>query len=153
MESYQYSLNSSMLYRRRTLLLGAVATVCAPRAAMAADSITFRDIWLDGDAISDKARGNIGQEVEMRGYMAPPIKPEVKFFVLTKLPTAICPFCDSTAAWPEDIVLVKMSRPIRAIDYDRLIAVRGTLEFGDETDRETGFVSRVRLRDSSYRKV
>ena len=46
-----------------------------------------------------------------------------------------------------------MSRPIRAIDYDRLIRVQGTLEFGTAVDAATGFVSRVRLKNSTYRKV
>ena len=144
--------NGGIVSRRGALLgLGLAAT--AGFSARASDLISFRDIWLDGDAISDKARSNLGAEVEMKGYMAPPLKPEVQFFVLTKLPTAICPFCDSTAAWPEDIVLVLMSRPIHAIDYDRLISVKGTLEFGDATDAATGFVSRVRLRNSTYRKA
>ena len=138
--------------RRDALRLAALAPLVAS-SARAAETITFKDIWLDGDEISAKAKANIGMDVEMQGYMAPPIKPEVQFFVLTKIPTAICPFCDSTAAWPEDIVLVLMSRPIRAIDYDRLIRVQGTLEFGTEIDTATGFVSRVRLRNSTYRKV
>ena len=138
--------------RRDTLYMAA----CAPlvvSSAKAAEALTFKDIWLEGDAISEKAKANIGLDVEMQGYMAPPIKTEVQFFVLTKIPTAICPFCDSTAAWPEDIVLVLMSRPIRAIDYDRLIRVQGTLEFGTAVDAATGFVSRVRLKNSTYRKV
>ena len=85
----------------------------------------------------------------MQGYMAPPLKAETNFFVLTKLPIAIRAFCDSTAAWPEDIVLVLMGRPIRAIDDDKLIRGRGTLEFGTETDNATGFVSRVHLRNAT----
>ncbi len=140
------------LTRRDALYMAA----CAPlvvSSASAAQTLTFKDIWLDGDAISEKAKANIGLDVEMQGYMAPPIKTEVQFFVLTKIPTAICPFCDSTAAWPEDIVLVLMRRPIRAIDYDRLVRVQGTLEFGTAVDAATGFVSRVRLKNSNYRKV
>jgi hypothetical protein len=89
----------------------------------------------------------------MRGYMAPPLKPEIPFFVLTKEPTAICPFCDSAAAWPEDIILVLLSRPVHAIQYDRAIAVTGLLEIGTETDEDTGFVSRARLRDAKYVKI
>ncbi len=138
---------------RRQLMLVAGLAPFASTAARATELLTFRDIWLDGDAVTDKARASIGAEVDMQGYMAPPLKAETNFFVLTKLPTAICPFCDSTAAWPEDIVLVLMGRPIRAIDYDKLIRVRGTLEFGTETDKATGFVSRVRLRNATYKKV
>lgn len=137
--------------RRGLLLAAAAAPFAGP--VRANETLTFKDIWIEGDAITEKARASIGSEVEMVGYMAPPLKAETNFFVLTKLPTAICPFCDSTAAWPEDIVLVLMGRPIRAIDYDRLIRVRGTLEFGTETDPQTGFVSRVRLRNATYRKA
>ena len=138
--------------RRDALRIAALSPLVASQA-QAAETLTFKDIWLEGDEISLKAKANIGLDVEMQGYMAPPIKPEVQFFVLTKIPTAICPFCDSTASWPEDIVLVLMSRPIRAIDYDRLIRVQGTLEIGTDVDVATGFVSRVRLRNSTYRKV
>ena len=50
-------------------------------------------------------------------------------------------------------MLVVLDRPVRAIPYDRLIGVRGTLSIGTETDAATGFVSRVRLRDSKYAKL
>ena len=78
---------------------------------------------------------------------------EIDFFVLTSLPTAICPFCDAAASWPDDIVLVKLSRPVRALAYDILLNVSGTLEIGEDTDAATGFVSLVRLRDAKYSKV
>ena len=42
----------------------------------------------------------------MHGYMAPPLKPESRFFVLTREPLALCPFCQSDAEWPADIVVV-----------------------------------------------
>ena len=85
---------------RRTLLAGlAGAALASPaRAAMRLD---FLDIAAAGGAFSEKARQNAGAEVEMRGYMAPPLKPEINFFILTKLPQAVCPFCDTAAAWPE----------------------------------------------------
>jgi hypothetical protein len=80
------------------------------------------------------------------------LKPEINFFVLTALPAAVCPFCDSEAAWPNDIVLVQTARPIHAISYDQLIRVTGVLEIGVSTDPTTGFVSRVRVRDARYVK-
>lgn len=89
----------------------------------------------------------------MRGYMAPPLKSEINFFVLTKTPAAICPFCDSAAAWPNDIVMVQTARPVRAVDYDLLIRVVGFLEIGEATDAATGFVSRVRVRDAAFKKA
>ena len=138
--------------RRTRVALACLAPVSG-RTAHAAERVSFADLWAEGAEFSDKAKQLAGKAVEMRGYMAPPLKPEVDFFVLTSLPSAVCPFCDSAAAWPEDIVLVVLDRPVRAIPYDRLIGVRGTLHIGTETDTATGFVSRVRLRDSKYAKI
>ena len=119
----------------------------------AGERITVAELWAAGGEFSPKAKRLAGEVVELRGYMAPPLKPEVEFFVLTTLPMAVCPFCDSAAAWPEDIVLVYLDRPVRALPYDRLIGVSGTLQIGTETDAGTGFVSRVRLRQSKYAKI
>jgi hypothetical protein len=138
---------------RRTVL-GLVSL--APFAALparAAELVSFADISVADDQYTEKARQLAGKVVQMHGYMAPPLKPEIDFFVLTSLPTAICPFCDAAASWPDDIVLVQLSRPVRALAYDRLLNVSGTLEIGIETDEKTGFVSLVRLRDASYTKV
>jgi hypothetical protein len=134
---------------RRTLL-GAAMLAPFAGAASAAETVTFEDIAIADDKFTDKAQRLAGKPVDMRGFMAPPLKPEIDFFVLTSLPTAICPFCDAAASWPDDIVLIFLSRPVRAIAYDRLIKVSGTLEIGTDTDEGTGFVSRVRLRDSKY---
>src|SRR6202521_124944 len=134
----------SLLTRRSVVGLALVAPFFS-RSAHAADRVTFADLWSDGAEFSDRAKNLAGKTVEMRGYMAPPLKPEVDFFVLTSAPMAICPFCDSAASWPEDIVLVLLDRPVRAVNYDRPISVSGTLELGTETDEATGFVSRVRL--------
>jgi len=137
---------------RRSLLALAMTAPFAG-AARATETVTFPDIAIADDKFTEKAKRLSGKPVEMRGYMAPPLKPEIDFFVLTSLPTAICPFCDAAAAWPDDIVLIFMGRPIRALAYDRLIRVTGTLEIGTDTDEVTGFVSRVRLRDSTYAKA
>jgi hypothetical protein len=137
---------------RRTLVAVACLTPFAAGPARA-ERVSFADMWADGGEFSTKAKALAGQRIELRGYMAPPLKPEVDFFVLTSLPMGVCPFCDSAAAWPEDIVLILLDRPVHAIDYDRLISVSGILEIGTETDEATGFVSRVRLRFAKYSKV
>jgi len=142
----------SLLSRRSMVGLACLAPFAA-LPARAAELITFADIAAADDQYTQKARKLAGKSVEMRGYMAPPLKPEIDFFVLTSLPTAICPFCDAAASWPDDIVLVHLSRPVRALAYDRLLDVSGTLEIGVETDAATGFVSLVRLRDAKYAKV
>jgi hypothetical protein len=138
---------------RRSLLGLAAMAPFASLPAWAAELVTFSDIAVADDQYTEKARKLAGKVVEMRGYMAPPLKPEIDFFVLTSLPTAICPFCDAAASWPDDIVLVRLSRPVRALAYDRLLNVSGTLEIGIDTDAATGFVSLVRLRDAAYTKV
>jgi hypothetical protein len=142
----------SVLSRRSMLGLACLAPFAA-LPARAAELVTFADITVADDQYTEKARKLAGKLVEMRGYMAPPLKPEIDFFVLTSLPTAICPFCDAAASWPDDIVLVKLSRPVRALAYDRLLDVSGILEIGIDTDAATGFVSLVRLRDAKYAKV
>ncbi|MEZ5668640.1 MAG: hypothetical protein R3F55_14610 [Alphaproteobacteria bacterium] len=79
------------------------------------------------------------------GFMAPPLKPDAAFFVLTRRPMAVCPFCDNEADWPRDIVLVKLDGAIEWLPFNVAIAARGVLELGTEIDEDTGFVSRVRL--------
>src|SRR5262245_6877511 len=138
---------------RRMLIAVAGLAPFAGRSAHAADHIAIAELWAAGSEFSQRAKELAGKAVELRGYMAPPLKPEVDFFVLTTLPMAVCPFCDNAAAWPEDIVLVFLDRPVRAIPYDRLISVTGTLQIGTESDPGTGFVSRVRLRASKYARV
>ena len=137
----------------RRSIFAAATVLVSPLPARAAARLDFRDIISGPQNISPTATAMAGNEVEMRGYMAPPLKSEINFFILTKLPAAVCPFCDSAAAWPDDIVLVQMARPIRAIDYDTLIRVTGTLETGEAADEATGFVSLVRLRNSRYVKA
>jgi len=142
----------SLLSRRSILRLACLAPF-ACLSARAAERVAFADISVADDQFTEKARKLAGTVVEMRGYMAPPLKPEIDFFVLTSLPTAICPFCDAAASWPDDIVVVHLSRPVRALAYDRLLNVSGILEIGIDTDAATGFVSLVRLRDAKYSRV
>ena len=142
----------SRLSRRSVVALACLSPFTGVSAG-AGERITVAELWAAGGEFSPKAKRLAGEVVELRGYMAPPLKPEVEFFVLTTLPMAVCPFCDSAAAWPEDIVLVYLDRPVRALPYDRLIGVSGTLQIGTETDAGTGFVSRVRLRQSKYAKI
>ena len=136
------------LTRRALLSTGLATTLVQP--ARAAERIRFPDLLTEQGDFSPKAKALSGTPVDMRGYMAPPLKPEISFFVLTALPAAVCPFCDSAASWPDDIVLIQTARPIRAIAYDLLIQVSGILEIGTQTDPATGFVSRVRIGQARY---
>ena len=92
---------SLALSRRSLLALGCLAPFTS-LPAQAGELVTFPDLAVaGGEEYTDKARKLAGKSVQMRGYMAPPLKPEIDFFVLTSLPTAICPFCDAAASWPE----------------------------------------------------
>jgi hypothetical protein len=141
------------LLTRRAVTRLALAAPFVARSASAADRITFADLWSDAAEFSDRAKELAGQIVEMRGYMAPPLKPRIDWFVLTSTPTATCPFCDEAAAWPDDIVLIMLSRPVVALPYNKPIGVSGILDIGTQTDEKTGFVSRVRLLETKYAKI
>ncbi len=119
----------------------------------APQQLKFRDLYSRGRELTPEARALEGQEVSMIGYMAPPLKPEIDFFVLTKLPMSTCPFCETEAQWPDDIVLAMTDAPVRPVRYTDLIRVRGRFETGFETDPETGFVSFIRLRSTKYERL
>lgn len=138
---------------RRAMVGLAVAAPFVARSATAAERITFADMWSNGAEFSDRAKLLAGQTVEMRGYMAPPLKPRIDWFVLTGTPTATCPFCDNEAAWPDDIVLIMLSRPVVALPYNKPLGLSGILDIGTQTDEKTGFVSRVRLLETKYVKI
>jgi hypothetical protein len=140
-----HDMKAAALLSRRSILGLACLAPFASLPARAAEPVTFADISVADDQYTEKARQLAGRVVAMRGYMAPPLKPEVEFYVLTSTPMATCPFCDSEATWPQDIVLVMLARPRSAQAYSRPISVSGILDIGAQTDEKTGFVSRVRL--------
>jgi hypothetical protein len=122
-----------------------------PEAA-ASEALTFdglyQSIGVLGIRYSERALALKGRTVRMRGFMAPPLKPESRFFVLTREPVAVCPFCASDAEWPVDIVVVYLKKTLAPVDFQRRIRVEGQLEIGSWTDPNTGFVSQVRLVDA-----
>lgn len=89
----------------------------------------------------------------MIGYLAPPLKAESRFFVLTREPLALCPFCQSDADWPLDIVVVLLRRTMTLLPGGTKLLVSGRLETGSHQDPETGFVSLVRLAQADYSRV
>lgn len=141
---------------RRDFMAGTAGTaslLLPGRALAASPSLKFRDLYVRGNDLTEKAKALEGVRIEMIGYMAPPLKPEIDFFVLTKMPMSVCPFCETEAQWPDDIVLAHTSSPVEAVRYTELIRTRGTFETGFKTDAETGFVSFVRLLDVSYERI
>lgn len=147
---------------RRDALLGSLAALAAPmilaRPALAAiPQLTFDQLYgsvgVLGLTFSDKVKQLAGQTVTMRGFMAPPLKAEAAFFVLTEIPMALCPFCSSDSDWPDNILVVYLGEKQTFVQPNAVIEVKGVLEFGSWTDPETGFVSLLRLRNASFGEV
>lgn len=142
---------------RRWALLG-VAAVLAARAAHGLDLALLRfeqlykSFGVRGYEFSDTVLALKGQQVIMRGYMAPPLKPESQFFVLTGQPLALCPFCQSDADWPADIVVVYLKEASAMVAGGEALVVSGRLEVGSWTDPQTGFVSQIRVVDATFRR-
>ncbi|MBE3598379.1 MAG: hypothetical protein IMX02_06145 [Limnochordaceae bacterium] len=120
-----------------------------PGARAAAVELKFSELYagqsVRGLVFSDKVKRLAGQTVTMVGYMAPPVKPKFTFFVLTRVPLTVCPFCSSDADWPADIVLVLLPKGQETLPTSSALRVTGRLEVGSHTDPETGFVSQVRI--------
>jgi hypothetical protein len=146
---------------RRGVLLGTAAGLISMHGAgparAAAASLTFDELYgkvsVLGLSFSDKVKGLAGKDVSMRGFMAPPLKAEAKFFVLTEIPMALCPFCSSDADWPDNIVVVYLDEAQTFEQANALIEVDGQLEVGSWTDPETGFVSLLRIVGASFARA
>lgn len=131
---------------------GIILLLCVCLSALpvqAATSISFGEMYSGassrGLVLSDKLQSLDGRDVTMSGFMAPPLSPTIRFFVLTEWPMSICPFCSSDAEWPDNIVVVELSEPVTALPFDAPIRVTGRLSLGSRVDPETGFVSLVRI--------
>lgn len=122
-----------------------------------AAKLSFEELYSGGGALglrfSDKVSALRGKRVVIRGFMAPPLKAEANFFVLTREPVALCPFCSTDADWPDSIIVVFLSEKQRFVQNNAVIEVEGVLETGSHTDEETGFVSQMRLKQATYRKL
>ena len=90
------------------------------------------------------------KRVRFDGFMAPPLKADAKFFVLTREPVSLCPFCSSDADWPDNIIVVFLKEKQRFVQLNTGITVTGVLETGSQVDEETGFVSQLRLRNAEF---
>jgi hypothetical protein len=123
-------------------------------SAQAAEQLTFDELYAAqgvlGLEFTEKVTALAGKSVTMKGFMAPPLKAEAKFFVLTEIPMALCPFCSSDADWPDNIVVVYLDEKQTFVQANAPIEVEGTLDCGSWTDPETGFVSLLRLRSAQF---
>ena len=141
---------------RRRFFLFCAALLASP-LARAAELLTFDGLYKSNTVLglkfADRTLALKGQSVRLRGYMAPPLKPESKFFVLTREPVSICPFCSSDAEWPVDIVVIYASKTVIPSNFSERLEVEGTLEVGSYIDPVTGFVSQLRIRDAVFHKA
>lgn len=146
---------SPMRLTRRSWLAGSMSLVGT--RVWAAEPIIFGELYksfgVRGYEFSDRVAALKGRDVSMTGYMAPPLKAESAFFVLTREPLAICPFCQSDADWPLDIVVVYLRNASPLVSAGEKVAVTGRLDVGAWTDPETGFVSQLRFLDAAYRRT
>jgi hypothetical protein len=148
---------SNPLCSRRIFLAGAFsfsAGLALRRVIAAPMTLGFDELYgkrtVLGLEFSGKLKDGAGRTVRMRGYMAPPLKAESNFFVLTSIPMALCPFCSSDADWPDDIVVVYLDRAQTFVQTNGPLNVEGRLEYGSWTDPVTGFVSLVRLTKARF---
>lgn len=128
--------NGTVPYRESSLFYtrAQAAPAWLPWLGEQSTPLEFDELYSGASALglelSPKLKSQDGKKVRMSGFMAPPLKPTLNFFVLTKVPMSFCPFCSTDADWPNDIVLVKLSRPVTALPFDRPITVTGQLEIG-----------------------
>lgn len=103
-----------------------------------------------GCGLSDLALQREGKPVRVAGFMAPPLKADSTFFVLTKQPMSVCPFCETEADWPDNIMAVYTQRKFRVVAFNRKIETSGILSLGAYRDPDTGFLSMVRIEDARF---
>ena len=144
-----FSLRHSIDRRQALCAMGASGLMIGVRPAFATETLGFDDLYASfgvlGLKFSEKVKRLDKQNVSMKGFMAPPLKAESNFFVLTEIPMQLCPFCSSDADWPDNIVVIYLSSAQTFEQANTIIEVNGKLEVGSWTDPETGFVSLLRI--------
>lgn len=138
---------------KRFFILAVLVAAVVP--AFAAEALTFSEMYTEsvlGLKFTPKLKALEGRLVTVSGSMAPPLRADGNFFVLTKDPVSLCPFCQSDADWPSDILVVYLKSGATFAQKNRPLSVTGRLEIGSKTDPATGFVSLVRLVDADYRE-
>jgi hypothetical protein len=145
------------LGRRRLASLIAVMAGLGSAASASGGTMSIGELYgavtADGLQLSPAGKALIGRAITLKGFMAPPLKAESDFFVLTRYPMSTCPFCSNAADWPADIVVVNLSRDADLLGSAYAIEVSGTLDVGARMDPATGFVSLVRVNAATWRRV
>lgn len=144
------------MHRRQFMILSAAVPAglaLGTSGAVAREAVRMRELYNTDGSFSEFALAQDGQDVLIQGFMAPPLKAESIFFVLTKMPMAVCPFCESEADWPRDIVSIYSRDLVDVAPFNVPIEVAGVLKLGVYEDEELGFVSKVRVVEAQYRRV
>ena len=139
--------------QRRHWLLGTAALGPLAAWADAVPRIRMFELYQPDLSFSDLAKRLKGKPIAIQGFMAPHLKVESDFFVLSNSPVETCPFCESEDQWIDTIIFVRMKKRQEAVAPGMLIQVTGLLEIGPQTDSATGFVSRVRLADATFQRL
>jgi hypothetical protein len=139
-------------FTRRRVVIGLAAGFVAGLAhnASAKDILKLRELYDANQNFSALAKELQGTTVKVEGFMAPPLKADIEFFVLTKKPMSVCPFCETEAEWPDDILAVYTRRGFDVVPFNRGIEVTGELALGPKRDPETGFLSMVRIENARF---
>ena len=122
--------------------------------SVAAETLAFGEMYTQsvlGMKFTPKLSGLAGKTVTVTGFMAPLLRVQANFFVLTRQPVSLCPFCNSDADWPADILVIYLKNDGIFSQHNRPLDVTGRLEVGSYTDKDTGFVSLVRLVDAEIK--
>jgi len=139
--------------QRRHWLLGTAALAPFGAWAQSVPRVRMFELYQPDLSFSDLAKRLKGKPVSIQGFMAPHLKVESDFFVLSNSPVDTCPFCESEDQWIDTIVFVRMRKRQEAVSPGAVIQVTGVLEIGPQTDAATGFVSRVRLADATFQRL
>lgn len=139
--------------KRRQLAASLVLCSVVPAVFAEVPRIRMFELYKDDLSFSDTAKRLNGKTISMQGFMAPHLKVESDFFVLSNSPVETCPFCASEDEWINTIVFVRMKKRQDAVRPGDLIQVLGRLEIGPQKDAATGFVSRVRLVDATFQRL
>lgn len=138
--------------RRRFLMSATGALLAAPRVLRASVPLRLGALYQDDQSFSPLAQSLDGQWVEIAGFMAPLLRANAPFFVLTDAPATACPFCDPEAQWSPEFLAVYTRRMLRPLPFDTALVAEGEFRLGTFSDPANGFSSNIRLIDATYRE-
>lgn len=114
-------------------------------------SLTFDQFYKEdaqssylGLEMTDYLQSLDGKQVVIEGYMAPPLKLGLDWYMLNRIPQASCSFCSGASDWVDDAILVYYHGEEFPYTYNPM-RITGELHTGPVVDTQTGMVSFVRI--------